>query len=639
MVFTSIIKAQVGINTNTPDPSAALDIVSPANDKGLLVPRMLETERTAIASPATGLLLYQTDGVAGFYYFNGTDWVLHGPSFFSGADLYNIKYSDINQFEKNFLVNTNYIDHDDPDNGTEYSKMMFFPSALGAFRAGLIESTQWDEGNLGYVSFASGYNTSASGEVSTAMGDLTDAYGEAATVFGSESIAGGEVATAMGAGTQATGIVSTSMGEATLASGEVSTAFGSTTKATGVISTALGEGSIASGDISIAMGENTIASGIISTAMGENTDATGDISTAMGSFSVASGVASTAMGEQTLASGLVSTAMGTYTIASGEASTAMGDHTVASGLVSTAMGYQSVASGESSIAIGENINSKSYAEIAVGLNNTSYNPIGATAYDVTDRAFGVGIGSSSGSRKDGLIVYKTGNTFISNDGNTPSNGTTSIIPTYGVAALQVRSTGDGLNLLTGTSNNSLNIAKATTPSNGDRYIAFGHMNSGNFTDIGSITAVSGGTAVAYNTTSDFRLKIDNGIYNKGLNTLNQIKIHNYTWKENNTKDVGVFAQELYKVFPVAVSKGDDNEATNINTIVKRWQVDYSKLVPVLVAATQELATKNEQLEKELAIYKLKAKEMDSQLKEMAGLKNDIEIIKSQLNIKSTTANK
>jgi len=45
------------------------------------------------------------------------------------------------------------------------------------------------------------------------------------------------------------------------------------------------------------------------------------------------------------------------------------------------------------------------------------------------------------------------------------------------------------------------------------------------------------------------------------------------------------------------------------------------------------------LEKELAIYKLKVKEMDSQLKEMAGLKNDIEIIKSQLNIKSTTANK
>lgn len=90
-----------------------------------------------------------------------------------------------------------------------------------------------------------------------------------------------------------------------------------------------------------------------------------------------------------------------------------------------------------------------------------------------------------------------------------------------------------------------------------------------------------------------------------------------------------------------MSQGDYNEETNINKIEKRWQVDYSKLVPVLVAATQELAAKNEQLEKELAIYKSKAKEMDSQLKEMANLKNDIEEIKShlQMNSNSKTANK
>jgi len=301
--------------------------------------------------------------------------------------------------------------------------------------------------------------------------------------------------------------------------------LGVTKKAIGLISKAMGEGSLASGELSTALGENTIASGIISTALGENTDATGDISTAMGSYSIASGEVSTAMGEQTIASGLVATALGTFTIASGDASTAIGDHTIASGLVSTAMGYQSVASGESSTAIGENINSKSYAEVAVGLNNTSYTPIGAAAYDVTDRAFGVGIGSNSGSRKDGLIVYKTGNTFVSNDGNTPTDGTTSIIPNYGVAELQVRSSGDGLNLRTSTANNSMNIAKETTPSDGHRYIAFGHMNSGTFADIGSVSAASGGTAVAYTPTSDFRLKIDNGTYNKRLSTLNQIKIH------------------------------------------------------------------------------------------------------------------
>ena len=57
--------AQTGIGTTTPDVSAKLDISS--TTKGLLVPRMTATEKGAIATPAKGLLIYQTDGEAGFY--------------------------------------------------------------------------------------------------------------------------------------------------------------------------------------------------------------------------------------------------------------------------------------------------------------------------------------------------------------------------------------------------------------------------------------------------------------------------------------------------------------------------------------------------------------------------------------------
>lgn len=63
-------KAQIGIGTNTPNSSAQLDITS--TDKGLLIPRMTASQRTGIASPATGLMVYQTDGTAGFYYNSGT---------------------------------------------------------------------------------------------------------------------------------------------------------------------------------------------------------------------------------------------------------------------------------------------------------------------------------------------------------------------------------------------------------------------------------------------------------------------------------------------------------------------------------------------------------------------------------------
>ena len=61
-------------NVINPDTTAILDLSS--TKKGLLIPRMTAQQKTAIASPATGLLVYQTDGDAGFYYYNGTSWFL-----------------------------------------------------------------------------------------------------------------------------------------------------------------------------------------------------------------------------------------------------------------------------------------------------------------------------------------------------------------------------------------------------------------------------------------------------------------------------------------------------------------------------------------------------------------------------------
>ena len=58
----------VGIGTTAPDVSAALDIVS--SSKGALLPRVADA--TAIATPATGLLVFQTGGTPGFYYNAGT---------------------------------------------------------------------------------------------------------------------------------------------------------------------------------------------------------------------------------------------------------------------------------------------------------------------------------------------------------------------------------------------------------------------------------------------------------------------------------------------------------------------------------------------------------------------------------------
>jgi hypothetical protein len=65
-------KAQVGIGTTNPDASAMLDVES--SSKGVLAPRMTTAEKNAIVSPATSLLVFDTD-LGNFSYFNGTAWV------------------------------------------------------------------------------------------------------------------------------------------------------------------------------------------------------------------------------------------------------------------------------------------------------------------------------------------------------------------------------------------------------------------------------------------------------------------------------------------------------------------------------------------------------------------------------------
>ena len=74
--FSSIfaINAQVGIGTTNPDQSSVLHIES--SDAGLLIPRLTNAQKLSINLPATGLLIYQTNGQDGFWYFDGANWRL-----------------------------------------------------------------------------------------------------------------------------------------------------------------------------------------------------------------------------------------------------------------------------------------------------------------------------------------------------------------------------------------------------------------------------------------------------------------------------------------------------------------------------------------------------------------------------------
>jgi trimeric autotransporter adhesin len=76
----------VGIGTSAPNSSSLLDLTS--NSKGLLIPRMTTDERNGIASPATGLLVYD-NLLNSFYYHNGTAWAPLGGGVSSSGWLLN----------------------------------------------------------------------------------------------------------------------------------------------------------------------------------------------------------------------------------------------------------------------------------------------------------------------------------------------------------------------------------------------------------------------------------------------------------------------------------------------------------------------------------------------------------------------
>jgi hypothetical protein len=102
-----------------------------------------------------------------------------------------------------------------------------------------------------------------------------------------------------------------------------------------------------------------------------------------------------------------------------------------------------------------------------------------------------------------------------------------------------------------------------------------------------------GSGVTYNTTSDIRLKENIVESPSATSIIQSLKVRSFDWKESNKHDnFGFVAQELYEVYPNAVTKQKNKED---GTMDMPWGVDYSKLVPVLVKTIQEQQAMIEEL--------------------------------------------
>ncbi len=289
--------AQVGIGTVTPEASSALDINSTTS--GILIPRMTEAQRTGIGSPATGLLVYQTDNTNGFWYYSGSAWValdktpswdLVGNSGTNSTSNFIGTQDDVDMIFKRNNVQSGYI-------GTESTS--FGVSALNTLNTGADNAAF---GDSSMAANTSGFGNTAAGSeamVNNSTGGRNTAIGRRAlrwnttafnnTAIGYESMRG--LAAFSGGSNTAVGqqsLYNISSGSSNVAVGVRALDNNNT----GSSNTAVGGldclGTNSSGNFNVAIGTN---------AMRDNS--TGDTNTAIGSTTLPrniSGADNTALG-------------------------------------------------------------------------------------------------------------------------------------------------------------------------------------------------------------------------------------------------------------------------------------------------------------------------------------------------------
>lgn len=209
-----------------PDNSAALDLQS--TNKGLLLPRMTQAARLLIDNPATGLLVYQTDSLEGFYFNMGTPqqpvWMMTGgePVFARTNGVIHTASSPANDF----LFGHQYL----PGPAAVDDTLFWFQKDKGAFRNGLLESSGWTSiGGIG--SFTTGRNSRPTGLYAFASGESATAAGRASFSAGTGTSSTGEYSVATGLSSKANGPMSFASGLGVQADGIYTQAFGDNTRA------------------------------------------------------------------------------------------------------------------------------------------------------------------------------------------------------------------------------------------------------------------------------------------------------------------------------------------------------------------------------------------------------------------------
>ena len=323
----------------------------------------------------------------------------------------------------------------------------------------------------------------------------------------------------------------------------------------------------------VAIGYDALTSGDNSTALGAKASASAGYSTALGYSSSASGSSATALGHSSTAKdyaaalGYSSSATGSYAAAVGDAS--------ASGTNSMAFGRSATASSTNSVAIGYNAKSQHSNSVAIGRNAK------------TTGSNQIVLGTSS----DKVIVP----------------GTVEFTNLRVTGKLEV----EGNCELARTKNCRVWIG--TRQENGKHWTFdwIRREDTGTFQHRALYVWKDDASAPA-STLSDRRLKNIGEVFTGGLEKIKQLKVYNYTFKDDKDKTprVGVIAQDLKKVFPDAVAKGEDG------FLRIRWEDIFYALVNAVKELDLRITTENTALKKRVAELEKQNKDLEKRLSKL-----------------------
>jgi hypothetical protein len=183
---------------------------------------------------------------------------------------------------------------------------------------------------------------------------------------------------------------------------------------------------------------------------------------------------------------------------------------------------------------------------------------------------------------DKPLVFKNNNTerFRIHTGGQILIGTTSaVVP--GSEGIELK-----------TSEGSFVTARVSTSTSKHWSIANGNQ------EVGSVQ--TGGYVTYFNTSSDYRLKENESPFGDALDLLGQLKPYKFNYKTEPDTEIfqGFFAHEVAEIVPQAVT--GEKDAVDEDGSIKGQSIDHSHMVPLLVAAVQELTDKVETLEAKVA---------------------------------------